>query len=420
MKEEFNNFIDKKGKINKNEEIRLFDSKNETLDNSLMPDMLNFFTPSNKQEFPFMEKVKIVNSKETVSGTILKNDIGINEDGKKYQILIYSSQDNIKFTKFDLLVDTATRVLWNQHIHNNGKPNSMVTSIDEYIELLKEENKNKTELKRYIINSLTKFSNINFKIINRKINKTETALYFNMSYFQINILDNGEIRIYFNDEYIKNIYENQKIFNYDINELKSIKSDTGKFLYRLLKQYEDESNSLTFDVFDLAKNLLINTENKKGYEINRHSFQKPLKELKNLKIIDDFKYSRNKITIFLTKNKIIESQGYYFYIQSYNELKENLVNNGKMVPSLFERIYNHYGNKKLSINYEKIRAYLLQKNKVSNEKEYINKYNKNIYSEIGKLLHNNYKNNQEPIISDNAHFKLKYYSLGYLKIQEDK
>jgi hypothetical protein len=91
-----------------------------------------------------------------------------------------------------------------------------------------------------------------------------------------------------------------------------------------------------------------------------------------------------------------------------------------MVPSLFERIYNHYGNKKLSINYEKIRAYLLQKNKVSNEKEYINKYNKNIYSEIGKLLNNNYKNNQEPIISDNAHFKLKYYSLGYLKIQEDK
>jgi RNase H-fold protein (predicted Holliday junction resolvase) len=390
-------------------QLSLFDNK-ETMDITFMPDILNYFSPSDKRNFPYMKNVKLVNNpKTTISGTIFKNEIGIDKDNKKYQILIYSPIDNIKFTKFDLLVDTATRVLWKQHIENNGDPRKLVASMNEYMDLLEDTNSNKTELRKYIENSLIKFSNINFIVVNFPLHTTseEKSVYFNMSYFDVNILENGEIRILFNDEYIKNMYETQKIFNYNINELKKISSTTGKFLYRILKQFEDETDTLVFDIFELSKNLLINYEGKKGYEIFDKSYRIPLKQLKELDIIKNYKYKQNKIAIMMSNSRIIKNDKYYFYIQTYNELKENLVKKGKMMLGLFEKMYKKYGNKKLSIFYEIARANVLYNAK--------NKNNLLEEVEISKLLNYFYQRNEEIQIKPEFSFILQYNSLGYKK-----
>jgi RNase H-fold protein (predicted Holliday junction resolvase) len=390
-------------------QLSLFDNK-ETMDITFMPDILNYFSPSDKRNFPYMKNVKLVNNpKTTISGTVFKNEIGIDKDNKKYQILIYSPIDNIKFTKFDLLVDTATRVLWKQHIENNGDPRKLVASMNEYMDLLEDTNSNKTELRKYIENSLIKFSNINFIVVNFPLHTTseEKSVYFNMSYFDVNILENGEIRILFNDEYIKNMYETQKIFNYNINELKKISSTTGKFLYRILKQFEDETDTLVFDIFELSKNLLINYEGKKGYEIFDKSYRIPLKQLKELDIIKNYKYKQNKIAIMMSNSRIIKNDKYYFYIQTYNELKENLVKKGKMMLGLFEKMYKKYGNKKLSIFYEIARANVLYNAK--------NKNNLLEEVEISKLLNYFYQRNEEIQIKPEFGFILQYNSLGYKK-----
>lgn len=390
-------------------QISLFDNK-ETMDITFMPDILNYFSPSDKRNFPYIKNVKLVNNpKTTISGTIFKNEIGIDKDNKKYQILIYSPIDNIKFTKFDLLVDTATRVLWKQHIENNGDPRKLIANINEYMDLLEDTNSNKTELRKYIENSLIKFSNINFIVVNFPLHTTpeEKSVYFNMSYFDVNILENGEIRILFNDEYIKNMYETQKIFNYNINELKKISSTTGKFLYRILKQFEDETDTLVFDIFELSKNLLINYEGKKGYEIFDKSYRIPLKQLKELDIIKNYKYKQNKIAIMMSNSRIIKNDKYYFYIQTYNELKENLVKKGKMMLGLFEKMYKKYGNKKLSIFYEIARANVLYNAK--------NKNNLLEEVEISKLLNYFYQRNEEIQIKPEFSFILQYNSLGYKK-----
>jgi RNase H-fold protein (predicted Holliday junction resolvase) len=390
-------------------QLSLFDNK-ETMDITFMPDILNYFSPSDKRNFPYMKNVKLVNNpKTTISGTVFKNEIGIDKDNKKYQILIYSPIDNIKFTKFDLLVDTATRVLWKQHIENNGDPRKLVASMNEYMDLLEDTNSNKTELRKYIENSLIKFSNINFIVVNFPLHTTseEKSVYFNMSYFDVNILENGEIRILFNDEYIKNMYETQKIFNYNINELKKISSTTGKFLYRILKQFEDETDTLVFDIFELSKNLLINYEGKKGYEIFDKSYRIPLKQLKELDIIKNYKYKQNKIAIMMSNSRIIKNDKYYFYIQTYNELKENLVKKGKMMLGLFEKMYKKYGNKKLSIFYEIARANVLYNAK--------NKNNLLEEVEISKLLNYFYQRNEEIQIKPEFSFILQYNSLGYKK-----
>lgn len=390
-------------------QISLFDNK-ETMDITFMPDILNYFSPSDKRNFPYIKNVKLVNNpKTTISGTIFKNEIGIDKDNKKYQILIYSPIDNIKFTKFDLLVDTATRVLWKQHIENNGDPRKLVASMNEYMDLLEDTNSNKTELRKYIENSLIKFSNINFIVVNFPLHTTseEKSVYFNMSYFDVNILENGEIRILFNDEYIKNMYETQKIFNYNIDELKKISSTTGKFLYRILKQFEDETDTLVFDIFELSKNLLINYEGKKGYEIFDKSYRIPLKQLKELDIIKNYKYKQNKIAIMMSNSRIIKNDKYYFYIQTYEELKENLVKKGKMMLGLFEKMYKKYGNKKLSIFYEIARANVLYNAK--------NKNNLLEEVEISKLLNYFYQRNEEIQIKPEFSFILQYNSLGYKK-----
>ncbi|MDO7976736.1 hypothetical protein [Oceanotoga teriensis] len=404
-------------------------NKNETIDNTLMPDVLNFFSPNDKKIFPFQTNVPLINSnKTTISGTIFKNEIGNNEKGEKYQILIYSSQDNMKFTKFDLLVDTATRVLWNQHIYNNGDPKTLITNIEEYMELLKETNKNKSQLKKMIIESLMKFSNINFKIINYPLHETtdEKSLYFNMSYFDVNIMESGTIKIFFNEEYIKNIYKSQKIFNYDINELKKISSSTGKFLYRIIKQFEDDTNILTFDIFDLARNLLIDIEKtdgkmKKGYELKKRSFSKPLNELKKLSIIDDYKYKKDKITIILSDNRVIEKNKFYFYIHTYNELRELLVKEGNMIPSFFEQIFNDYGHKKFSINYELARANVLSNKGIIDDKTYMEKVkNGNINEEISKIITYFYKRNEEMKIQKSFSITLRYHSLGFKALSDER